>query len=314
MTKSKVELIKIVPIKFNNHRLDVALSALLPEYSRSTIQTWINQQYITVNDMVLRTKDKVQSGQTIAINAPLQTNTTSQPQAIPLDIVYADQDIIVVNKPVGLVTHPGAGRSTNTLLNALLYHYPELATVPRAGIIHRLDKDTSGLLVIARNLTAHTKLITELQQRKIKREYIAIVIGDIITGGTIEAPIGRHRKKRTHMAVSNNGKPATTHYRVLQRFTAYTYLKVILVTGRTHQIRVHFAHIGYPIVGDPTYGKGLKLPKNCCSTLQQILRGFKHQALHAQSLELNHPKTAKTMRWEAPLPKTIKNLLQALSQ
>lgn len=306
---AKVELTKIVPTKFNNHRLDVALSALLPEYSRSIIQTWIKKKHVTVNDMVLRTKDKIHCGQTIYINAPLQNNTTSEPQAIAVDIVYTDQDIIVVNKPVGLVTHPGAGRRNNTLLNALLYHYPELATLPRAGIIHRLDKDTSGLLVIARNLTAHTNLTTALQQRKIKREYIAVVKGNITTGGTIEAPIGRHRKKRTHMAVINNGKPAITHYRVLQRFAAYTCLKITLVTGRTHQIRVHFAHIGYPIVGDPTYGKDLKLAKNCST-----LRSFKHQALHAQSLELTHPKTAKTMRWEAPLPNDIKNLLQELSQ
>lgn len=311
---SQIELTKTIPAKFNKNRLDTALSALLPEYSRAKIQSWIKAGYITVNNTILRAKDKIYTDQIININAPLTIINTFQPQAIALDVVYADQDIIVINKPVGLVIHPSAGRIANTLLNALLYHYPELAILPRAGIIHRLDKDTSGLLVITRNLTAHTKLTADLQKRKIKREYIAIVHGTITTGGVIEAPIGRHLIKRTHMAVKANGKPAITHYRIIKRFPAHTYLKVILETGRTHQIRVHLAHIGYPIVGDPTYGKNIKLPAKCSNVLRQILQNFKHQALHAKRLGLKHPHTDQLMEWEVAPPNDIKKLLQALSQ
>jgi 23S rRNA pseudouridine1911/1915/1917 synthase len=237
--------------------------------------------------------------------------TTLQPQEIALNVVYEDQDIIVINKPVGLVVHPGAGCADSTLLNALLYHYPELSNIPRAGIIHRLDKDTSGLLVITRNLISHTKLVSDLQKRQIKREYVAIVNGVVTTGGTIKAPIGRHPTKRTLMAVKEGGRPSTTHYRVLERFSAHTYLKVILETGRTHQIRVHLTHIGYPIVGDPTYGKRIRMPKKCSDTLRKTLENFKHQALHAQRLELKHPSAGKTMEWEVEPPEDMKKLLQA---
>ena len=269
--------------------------------------------FVTVDNVVLRAKDKVRTDQTINITANITTETTDQPQAIALDVVYEDQDIIVINKPAGLVTHPGAGRADNTLLNALLYHYPELINLPRAGIIHRLDKDTSGLLVIAHNLIAHTKLVTDLQNRKIKREYAAIVNGVMTTGGTVEAPIGRHPFKRTHMAVKENGKSATTHYRIIKHFPAHTYLKVILETGRTHQIRVHLTHIGYPIVGDPTYGKGLKIPAKCSEALRQTLMNFKRQALHAERLGLKHPCTGQLMEWEVKPPEDMEKLLQALA-
>jgi 23S rRNA pseudouridine1911/1915/1917 synthase len=297
-----ISLKKIVPNTLDQKRLDVALVTLLPEYSRAKIQSWIKAGFVTVDDKFLRAKAKVHANQTIIINAIITSSTKSQPQKIDLDIIYEDQDLIIVNKPAGLVTHPGAGRADNTLLNALLYRYPELAKLPRAGIIHRLDKDTSGLLVIAHNLIAHKKLVDELQQRKIKREYAAIVTGVITTGGTIEAPIGRHPVKRTHMAVNNRGKPAITHYRIIKRFSAHTYLRVILETGRTHQIRVHLAHIGYPIVGDPTYGKKYTSP----------LKSFKRQALHAQCLGLKHPRTGKSMEWKTELPKDMEELLETL--
>lgn len=306
-------MVKTIPVELDQTRLDLALSTLLPEYSRAKIQNWIKAGFVTVDNVVLRAKDKVRADQVININANVTTKTTDQPQAIALDVVYEDQDIIVINKPAGLVTHPGAGCADNTLLNALLYRYPELSNLPRAGIIHRLDKDTSGLLVIAHNLIAHTKLVADLQNRKIKREYAAIVNGVMTTGGTIEAPIGRHPFKRTHMAVKENGKSATTHYRIIKHFPAHTYLKVILETGRTHQIRVHLAHIGYPIVGDPTYGKGLKIPAQCSDVLRQTLMNFKRQALHAERLGLAHPRTGQLMEWEVKPPEDMEKLLQTLS-
>jgi 23S rRNA pseudouridine1911/1915/1917 synthase len=311
---TKIQSSITIPVEFNDSRLDVALGTLLPEYSRSKIQDWIKSGYVTVDGEILRSKDKVQTDQIVNINAITTVVTTEQPQPIDLDVIYEDQDIIIINKPPGMVVHPGAGRADNTLLNALLYHYPELSNVPRAGIIHRLDKDTSGLLVVTRNLIAHTKLVSDLQERKIKREYIAIVNGVVTSGGTVEAAIGRHPTKRTLMAIQKNGRPSTTHYRVLNRFSAHTYLKVMLETGRTHQIRVHLTHIGYPVVGDPTYGRRIRMPKKCSELLRKTLESFKRQALHARHLELKHPCTGKAMEWTAEPPKDMKNLLHLLSE
>jgi 23S rRNA pseudouridine1911/1915/1917 synthase len=310
---TQIELTKTIPHKLNQSRLDIALSTLLPEYSRSKIQEWIKAGYVAVDGDTLRAKDKVHTDQIININAPLVTVTPQQPQPIALDVIYEDLDIIVLNKPAGLVIHPGAGRADSTLLNALLYHYPELGKLPRAGIIHRLDKDTSGLLVVTRSLMAHTNLVSDLQERKIKRGYVALVNGVVTSGGTIGAPIGRHPVKRTHMAVKSNGKLAITHYRIIKHFPAHTYLKVNLETGRTHQIRVHLAYIGYPIVGDPTYGKGIKIPPKCSDALRQALHGLKRQALHAQHIELKHPRTGKLMKWEAKPPNDMEKLLLLLS-
>ena len=304
-----IKLIKTIPPELEQKRLDYALSILLPQYSRVRIQKWIKSGWIQVDNKTLRTKDKVYTNQTVTINATNTKEVNSEPQPIDLTIIYEDQDIIIINKPPGLVVHPGAGRANNTLLNALLYRYPELATIPRAGIIHRLDKDTSGLLVITRNLTAHTKLTANLQKHLITREYEAIVNGAMISGGTINAPIGRHPVKRTHMSINENGKTAVTHYRIKKRFPAHTHLQIVLETGRTHQIRVHLAHISYPIVGDQTYNKRIKIPAECSPELQQELQDFRRQALHARSLTLTHPLTNKIMKWEIEPPDDFKKLL-----
>ncbi len=309
---SHIELTKVIAPNLNHTRLDVALSTLLPEYSRARLQSWIKCGYVTVNGKNLRAKDKVLTNQIIKIVATIANLTELEPQPIALDIIYEDQDIIVVNKPAGLVTHPGAGNPNNTLLNALLYRYPELAKLPRAGIIHRLDKDTSGIMVVTRNLSSHNKLTQDLQKREIKREYEAIVNGKMVAGGTIEVPIGRHPTKRTLMAVQENGRQATTHYRVVKHFQGFTHVKVSLETGRTHQIRVHLAHIGYPIVGDPSYSKIKKVSEKLHPILRHKLETFERQALHARRLELCHPRTNKLVSWEAPLPKDFVGLLRTL--
>ncbi len=292
----------IISAHLDNKRLDQALAELFPQYSRARLQSWIKSGHVLVDGKILKPRDKVHSGQNIILTPIIEPQEQWEAQKIPLNIIYEDDDIIVINKPAGLVVHPGAGVRDKTMLNALLHHAPELAKLPRAGIIHRLDKDTSGLLVIARNLEAHTKLVAELQARNIKREYEAVVVGVMTAGGTIDAPIGRHPKDRKRMAVVDSGKPAITHYRVIKRFTSHTHIKVMLETGRTHQIRVHMAYIHYPIVGDPVYGGNRAKYKN-----------FKRQALHAKYLALIHPRTGKQMEWEAPLPDDMRQLLKELS-
>jgi 23S rRNA pseudouridine1911/1915/1917 synthase len=292
----------IIPENLDNKRLDQALAKLFPEYSRTRLQAWIKAGQVTVDGKVLKPRDKVHTGQNIIVTPIIEPQEHWEAQPIVLDIIYEDDDIIIINKPAGLVVHPGAGTRDKTMLNALLHHAPELTKLPRAGIIHRLDKDTSGLLVVARNLKSHTKLVADLQQRNIKREYEAIVVGVMTAGGTIDAPIGRHPKDRKRMAVVVFGKPAITHYRVIKRFKAHTHIKVMLETGRTHQIRVHMAHIHYPIVGDPVYGGNKARYKN-----------FKRQALHAKCLGLIHPRTGKQMEWHAPLPNDMQWLLEELS-
>ena len=259
-------------------------------------------------------REKVRGGESIEIDAIIEVKENWSAQPIQLDIVCEDNDLIIVNKPAGLVTHPGAGNHDNTLVNALLHYDPQLNTIPRAGLIHRLDKDTSGLLVIAKNLETHHALVQAMQQRDIKREYSAIVTGVMISGATIEAPIGRHPTHRTKMSVIPSGKPAITHYRIIKKYRAHTHLRVILETGRTHQIRVHLAHVNYPIVGDPTYGNKRALPGKISEHLRTTLRQFKRQALHAQKLELIHPKTQTTLQWEVPPPADMQNLLLALAE
>ena len=308
----QINLSAVIPSEMAGKRLDQALATLLTDYSRARLQAWISDGSIKINDEIKRPKDKVQGGETVTVNATHQVQEKWQAQAIQLNIIYEDDHLLVINKPIGLVVHPAAGNPDSTLVNALLHYCPTLNELPRAGIIHRLDKDTSGLLVIAKTLIAHTHLVRQLQARTVKREYNALVNGTIISGGTINAPIGRDSHHRKKMAVTHSGKEAITHYRVIERFAAHTLLKVNLETGRTHQIRVHMAYIHHPIVGDATYGGRLKLPKNISIELTEALRNFKHQALHARRLGLIHPVTHEYCDWQAPLPKDMAHLLSLL--
>lgn len=315
-SNANVSLALVIPASLANKRLDQALSELLPQYSRTLLQHWIKGGYVSVNNKVVtQQRTLVVAAQTVTINAVLATqHSAALAQNITLNVVYADADIIVINKQPGLVVHPGAGCHDGTLLNALLHYDKTLSQLPRAGIVHRLDKDTSGLLVVARNLMAHKKLVDDLEQRNIKREYEAVVCGVIISGGTIDAALGRHKTKRTLMAVvdGGQGRTAITHYRVIKRFAHYTHLRLILETGRTHQIRVHLAHINHPIVGDPTYGGRLKWPRNSSVELRDFLTTFRRQALHAARLSFAHPRSGQLMEFAAPLPSDMQQLIRLL--
>ncbi|SCZ50309.1 23S rRNA pseudouridine1911/1915/1917 synthase [Thiohalomonas denitrificans] len=301
-----------VPLESAGRRLDQVLAELFPEYSRSRLQQWVKEGRVRVDGKPMRPKDKLQGIEQIDLEPVVVPEQRWEAEAIPLDIRYEDEQLIVLNKPAGLVVHPAVGNRAGTLLNALLHHAPELASVPRAGIVHRLDKETSGLLVVARTLQAQTALVAQLQARSMTREYRAVVAGVMTGGGTVDAPIGRHAVDRKRMAVTPNGKPAVTHYRVVERFRGHTDIRVRLETGRTHQIRVHMAHIRYPLVGDPVYGGRLKLPKGCSEDLRQVLRGFHRQALHAGRLGLEHPGSGLPMEWEAELPDDMCRLLEVL--
>jgi 23S rRNA pseudouridine1911/1915/1917 synthase len=305
----------IVPEHLAEKRLDQILSALFPAYSRSRLQSWIRSQQVLVDQQIKRPRDKIKAGALITITAILPEETKWEAQAIPLDIIYEDESLLVVNKPAGLVTHPAVGNPDKTLLNALLHHCPQLKQLPRAGIIHRLDKDTSGLLVIPKTLNAHTQLVKQLQARTIQRNYYAIVQGVLIAGGTINAPIGRHPKLRKKMAVNPlSGKHAVSHYRVIERFSHHTLIKVQLETGRTHQIRVHMAHIHHPLVGDKTYRGRPQLPKKASAELISCLRQFHRQALHAEHLKLIHPLSQQIIEWQAPLPEDMNRLINCLRE
>jgi len=303
-----------IPDNMAGKRLDSVLAQMFPQYSRSRIKTWIQSGFVLVNNKVLKPRDAVVGGELVEVKIVIEPETTWVAQHIPLNIVYEDESIIVINKPPGLIVHPGAGNSDGTLSNALLYYDNNLQNVPRSGIVHRLDKDTSGLLVIARTLEAQNHLVSQLQERSMKREYEALVFGVMTAGGTINQPIGRHPVNRLKMAVNAVGKPAITHYRVIKRFRAHTHIRVNLETGRTHQIRVHMAYIHNPIVGDQSYGGRLILPRNGTDEFKQILRGFKRQALHAAKLTIVHPKSKQSMSWEAPLPDDMAALINAANQ
>ncbi|RRI54092.1 23S rRNA pseudouridine(1911/1915/1917) synthase RluD [Pseudomonas aeruginosa] len=303
-----------VPFELGGQRLDQIAAQLFPEHSRSRLAGWIKDGRLTVDGAVLRPRDIVHSGAQLVLEAEQEAQGEWLAQNIELEIVYEDEHILVIDKPAGLVVHPAAGHQDGTLLNALLYHVPDIANVPRAGIVHRLDKDTTGLMVVAKTLEAHTKLVAQLQARSVSRIYEAIVIGVITSGGTIDAPIGRHGVQRQKMAVVDAGKVAVSHYRVLERFRAHTHTRVKLETGRTHQIRVHMSHIGYPLVGDPVYGGRFRIPPVASQTLVQTLREFPRQALHARFLELDHPATGVRMKWESPLPEDFLWLLSLLRQ
>ncbi|HIE5756753.1 TPA: 23S rRNA pseudouridine(1911/1915/1917) synthase RluD [Pseudomonas aeruginosa] len=303
-----------VPFELGGQRLDQIAAQLFPEHSRSRLAGWIKDGRLAVDGAVLRPRDIVHSGAQLVLEAEQEAQGEWLAQDIELEIVYEDEHILVIDKPAGLVVHPAAGHQDGTLLNALLYHVPDIANVPRAGIVHRLDKDTTGLMVVAKTLEAHTKLVAQLQARSVSRIYEAIVIGVITSGGTIDAPIGRHGVQRQKMAVVDAGKVAVSHYRVLERFRAHTHTRVKLETGRTHQIRVHMSHIGYPLVGDPVYGGRFRIPPVASQTLVQTLREFPRQALHARFLELDHPATGVRMKWESPLPEDFLWLLSLLRQ
>jgi 23S rRNA pseudouridine1911/1915/1917 synthase len=303
----------VIPESNRGERLDQALAGLFPDYSRTRLKTWIEAGRVLVDGLPRRPRDLVTGGERVRVEPELDApQTTAAAQAIELDLAYEDESLIVVNKPAGLVVHPGAGNPDRTLQNALLHHDPSLATLPRAGIIHRLDKDTSGLLVIARDLVTHTALTRLLAARDVAREYVAVAVGEMTGGGRVEAPIGRHAVDRLRMAVRADGRPAVTHYRVLGKFRGYTHVQVRLETGRTHQIRVHLAHAGYPIVGDPLYGRRRSLPPAATPQLTEALRGFRRQALHAARLAFKHPRTGKDLEVTAPVPADFEHLLGAL--
>ncbi|MEW5109735.1 23S rRNA pseudouridine(1911/1915/1917) synthase RluD [Morganella morganii] len=294
-------------------RLDQALAELFPDYSRSRIKEWILDDRVQVNGrLVNKPKEKMLGGEQISIDALIDEDMRFEPQNLPLNIVYEDDDILVINKPRDFVVHPGAGNPDGTVLNALLYHYPDIADVPRAGIVHRLDKDTTGLMVVAKTVPAQTRLVESLQLREITREYEAVANGRMTAGGKVEEPISRHPTKRTHMAVNPMGKPAVTHYRVMEHFRAHTRLRLRLETGRTHQIRVHMAHINHPLVGDQLYGGRPRPLKGASDEFRDALREFDRQALHATMLRLYHPITGIQMEWHAPIPDDMVKLIEVL--
>lgn len=313
MTASRAVTLEL-PADRAGQRLDRALALLLPEFTRSQLQQWIAGGQVKVDGRVPRKRDTVRGGERVEIEVPPPVPTTARAQAIPLDIVHEDDEFLVINKPPGLVVHPGAGNRESTLMNALLHHAPALARLPRAGIVHRLDKDTSGLLVVAKTERARQSLIGQLQTREMGREYVALVEGVLVAGGTVEAPIGRHHRDRTRMAVSSRGKEAVSHYRVLKKYRTHTLVQVKLGSGRTHQIRVHMAHLKHPVVGDPVYGGRLRLPRDCSELLAKKLRGFRRQALHAVKLTLIHPVTGKSISWAASVPEDMGKLMEALAE
>lgn len=306
------KLSALIPNELAGKRLDQALSQLFPDYSRNRIQDWIRAGVVTVNGQPAETKQKLFGGEDVVLTPVFDVVTQVAPEAIPLHIVYEDEALIVVDKPQGLVVHPAAGHHDGTLQNALLHHDPALDKVPRSGIVHRIDKDTSGLLMVARTVEAHKRLVEQLQAHTVHRQYLALVQGTLTGGGTIDLPIGRHGSDRKRFAVRPDGKPAVTHYRIAERFQAHTLVEVQLETGRTHQIRVHMAHIGHPLVGDPVYGGRARLPQGASPELIAALQGFKRQALHAGSLGIDHPETEAYMEWESPLPSDFEALLDRL--
>jgi 23S rRNA pseudouridine1911/1915/1917 synthase len=317
MSESVVDkaIVKQVTEQFAGQRLDAALASMFPDYSRSRLQQWIRDGQVLLDGAIVKPKTRLTGDETLELNIHLDHRPDeAQPQDIPLQVVFEDEDIIVLNKPAGLVVHPAAGHADGTLVNALLHFDAGLARVPRAGIVHRLDKDTTGLMVVARNLRAHKHLVEELQQRTVSREYQAVVHGVITAGGTVDAPIGRHMRDRVRMCVRDDGKPATTHYRVIKRYREHTHVQLKLESGRTHQIRVHMQYIRHPIVGDPVYGGRQRIPPQAEKELVAQLRGFKRQALHACRLSLVHPQTGKQLTWRAPLPADMVQLLAVLEQ
>ncbi len=304
----------IIPETAVQERLDTALAKLLPAYSRTQIKEWIDAGKVLVDGKQVKAKTLLKGGESVALQATLKAQPQWEAQSIPLDIVYEDESLLIINKPVGLVVHPGAGNRDSTLLNAILHHAPSSQSLPRAGILHRLDKNTSGLLLIAKTPLALKSLSQQLKRRDIAREYQAIIYGRLISGGTVDAPIGRHPLQRKKMTVTEDGKTAITHYRIAEKYRAHTRLKVRLETGRTHQIRVHMSHIHHPIIGDTTYGGRVKLSKGMSDALIDTLRHYKHQALHAFALGFTHPVSKEWVQFEIPLPEEMQTLIALLRE
>ena len=304
----------VVPDHAAGRRFDAVLAELFPEFSRSKLTEWIKSGDVLLDGAQVRPREPVRGGEQVQLTAVLETQTHAEPQQMPLEILYQDEHVFVVNKPAGLVVHPGAGNPDGTLVNGLLFLDPGLAALPRAGVVHRLDKETSGVMVVARTLQAQTALVEQLSAREVHRQYLAVVVGSLVSGGTADAPIERHPRDRLKMAVREDGKEAVTHYRLRERFRAHTALECRLETGRTHQIRVHMAHLKQPIVGDPVYGGPLRLPKGATEGLTAALRGFKRQALHAEVLEFVHPITGEPLRTTAPVPADMLKLLAELRE
>ena len=308
------DLIKVIlPKRFNGQRIDSAMSEMLPNFSRSKITSSIKAGDALLNGKKFKPKDKVNGGEIINFNINIKVNNEWTAENIRLDIIYEDEDILIINKPSGLVTHPGPGNWEGTLANALLHYNAGLSVLDRAGIVHRLDKNTSGLMVVAKNQKSQKYLVEQFQTHSVEREYSAIVYGNMISGGTVNDPIGRDSKDRIKQAVRVNGKDAVTHYRVIDRYANHTHIKAILETGRTHQIRVHLSHIGYPLVGDPLYGGRLRFPKKAREEIKQALQAFQRQALHSKKLTLKHPTTGNEMSCKIELPKDMSSLLDVLN-
>jgi 23S rRNA pseudouridine1911/1915/1917 synthase len=303
---------KQIPIDLSGQRLDQALARMFPEFSRSRLKSWILQGLVTVDGREMRPRDAVSGGEQISLTPQAEVSVSSKPEPIQLDVAYEDEDLLIINKPVGLVVHPGVGNTRGTLMNGLLHHVASLEELPRAGIIHRLDKDTSGLLLVGKTLQSHTALVRALAAREIDRNYLAVCGGVLTGGGKIDAPIGRHPVDRMKMTVREGGKPAVTHYRLLERFRGHTYISVKLETGRTHQIRVHFAHRRHPLLGDQSYGGRLQLPAGASEELIDTLRSFRRQALHATRLSFIHPRTGERVDQECPPPADFTSLLDVL--
>ncbi|HEY0310577.1 MAG TPA: 23S rRNA pseudouridine(1911/1915/1917) synthase RluD [Luteimonas sp.] len=304
-----------VPESAAGRRFDAVLAELFPQHSRSRLAAWIKSGHALLDGAPARPRDPVRGGEPVTLDAPPDdTQVHAVAQDIPLDVLYEDAHVLVIDKPAGLVVHPGAGNPEGTLVNALLHRDPALASLPRAGIVHRLDKDTSGVMVVARTLEAHTALVAQLSAREVHRQYLAVVVGALVSGGTADAAIDRHPRDRIRMAVREDGRDAVTHFRLRERFHAHTLLECRLETGRTHQIRVHMAHLKHPIVGDPLYGGPLRLPRGASDALVAALRGFRRQALHAETLEFRHPASGEPVRTSAPVPEDMRRLLDALRE
>lgn len=312
----KFTLKAIVSDTHRGQRLDQVAAELFSDFSRAKLQQWIKEGALTVNGKIVKVRDKMMGGEQLLLQAETEIQTDHQAEAISLDLIYEDEHLLVINKPAGLVVHPGAGNWSGTLLNALLHHDPGLEQIPRAGIVHRLDKETTGLMVVARTLKAHTALVEQLRLREVRRDYLAIVCGVVTAGGVVDAPLGRHPVQRKKRAVSmaQDAKPAVTHYRVEKRYRSHTLVTCSLETGRTHQIRVHMAHVGFPLMGDPVYGGRLKLPRGASPALITAIQQFKRQALHAWRLGLVHPESFDDMEWEVPLPADMEAMLVILQE